>query len=66
MLAYNQEKSSNHIIFYISGLHGYWPKHNKYLKMGSKCQIFASLRTTIIIFSDLKRIICIVIAPNDL
>ena len=55
-----------------------WPKHNKCLKMGSKYQIFISLRTTIIIFSDFKRIImvkeiprngviwCIEIAPNDL
>ena len=80
MLAYNQEKSSDHDIFYISSFHGYlfWPKHNKYLKMGSKRQIFVSLRTTITIFSDLKRILkvneiprngviwCIEIAPNDL
>ena len=54
-----------------------WPKHNKCLKMGSKYQIFISLRTTIIIF-NFKRIImvkeiprngviwCIEIAPNDL
>ena len=36
MLAYNQVKSSDHIIFYISGFHGYlfWPKHNKSLNMG--------------------------------
>ena len=46
--------------------------------MGSKCQIFVSLRTTITIFSDLKCIMmakeiprngviqCIEIAPNDL
>ena len=56
----------------------FWPKHNKRLKMGSKCQIFVSLRTTITNFSDLKRIMmvkeiprngviwCIEIAPNDL
>ena len=56
----------------------FWPKHNKCPKIGSECQIFVSLRTTIIIFSDLKRIImvkenprngviwCIEIAPNDL
>ena len=34
----------------------FWPKHNKCLKLGSKCQIFASLRTRMTIFSDLKRI----------
>ena len=34
----------------------FWPKHNICLQMGSKCQIFVSLRTTITIFSDLKRI----------
>ena len=46
--------------------------------MGSKCQIFVSLRTTITIFSDLKCIMmvkeiprygviqCIEIVPNDL
>ena len=56
----------------------FWPKHNKCLKMGPKCQIFASLRTRITIFSDLKHIMmlkeiprnwvvwCITIAPNDL
>ena len=55
-----------------------WPKHNKFLKLGSKCQIFASLRTRRAIFSDLKRIMmvkeiqrngvngCFEIAPNDL
>ena len=54
------------------------PKHNKCPKMGSECQIFVSLRTTITIFSNLKRIMmvkefprneviwCIEIAPNDL
>ena len=62
MLAYNQGK----------------PKYNKCLKMGSKCQIFDSLRTRITIFSDLKHIImvteisrngvirCFEIAPNEL
>ena len=56
----------------------FWPKHNKCLKMGSKCQIFASLRTRITIFSDLKYIMmvteiprngviwCFEIAPNEL
>ena len=56
----------------------FWLKHTKCLKMGSKCQIFVSLRTTITIFSDLKRIMrvneiqnngviwCIEIAPTDL
>ena len=56
----------------------FWPKHNICLKIGSKCQIFASLRTRITIFSDLKRIMmvkayprngviwCIEIAPNNL
>ena len=46
--------------------------------MGSDCQIFASFRARIIIFSDIKHIIklkeiprngfnqCIEIAPNDL
>ena len=55
----------------------FWPKHNKSLKMGSKCQIFTSLRTRITIISDLKCIMmvkeiprngvirCIEIAPND-
>ena len=56
----------------------FWPKHNICPKIWSKCQIFVSLRTTITIFSDLKRIMivkeiprngviwCIEIAPNDL
>ena len=56
----------------------FWLKYNKCLKMGSNCQIFASLRTRITIFSDLKRnmmvkeiprngvIQYIEIAPNDL
>ena len=55
----------------------FWPKHNKCPKMGSKSQIFVSLRTIITIFSDLKRIMMvkeiprngvwfIEIAPNDL
>ena len=56
----------------------FWPEQNKCPKMGSECQISVSLRTTIIIFSDLKRIMmvkeilrngviwCIEIAPNDL
>ena len=51
----------------------FWPIDNKCPKMGSNCQIFISLRTTITIFSDLKRIIprngviwCIEIEPNDL
>ena len=56
----------------------FWPKHNKFLKLGSKCQIFASLRTRRAIFSELKRIMmvkeiqsnsvkwCFEIAPNDL
>ena len=56
----------------------FWPKHNKCLKMGSKCETFVSLRTRITIFSDLKCIMmvkeilrkgviqCIEIAPNDL
>ena len=55
----------------------FWPKPNKCLKMGSKCQIFASLRTRITIFSKLKRVMireikrnrviwCIENAPNDL
>ena len=79
MLAYNQGKFSDPIIFYISGFHGYlfWSKHSKFL-MGSKRQIFVRLRITMTIFSDLKRIMmvkeiprngvmwCIEIAPNDL
>ena len=56
----------------------FWLKHNKCLKMGLNCQIFASLRNRINVFSDLKRnmmvkeiprngvIQYIEIAPNDL
>ena len=56
----------------------FWSKHSKFSKMGSKCQIFVRLRTTISIFSTLKRIMMvkeiprngvmqsIEIAPNDL
>ena len=33
----------------------FWLKHNKCLKMGSNCQIFASLGNRINVFSDLKR-----------
>ena len=52
----------------------FWPKHNKILKMGLKCQ----LGTRITIFSDLKHIMmvteiprngviqCFEIAPNEL
>ena len=79
-VAYNKGKSSDHIIFYISGFHAYlfWPKQLKCLKMGSKCQIFASLGTKITIFSHLKHIMmvkefpsngfnrCFEIAPNEL
>ena len=43
---------------------GFWPKHNKCLKMGSNSQIFASLRTRITIFIDLKRIIMIKEIPR--
>ena len=67
-----------YFIFLVSMVTHVWPKHNKCLKMGSNCQIFASLRTRITILSDLKRITmvkeiprngviqCIEIAPNDL
>ena len=56
----------------------FWLKRNKCLKMGSNCQIFASLRNRINVFSDMKRnmmvkefprngvIQYIEIAPNDL
>ena len=56
----------------------FWPKCKKYSKMGSECQIFASLRARINIFSDMKHVIklkeiprngfnqCIEIAPSDL
>ena len=43
----------------------FWPKHNTCPKMGSKPQIFTSLRTTIIIFSDLKRIMMLKEIPRN-
>ena len=64
--------------FLVSMATLFWPELYKSLKMGSKCQIFASLRTRITIISDLKHIVmvkeiptngvirCIEIAPNDL
>ena len=67
-----------YFIFLVSMVTCFWPKHNKCLKMGSEFQIFASLRTRITIFSDLKCNImvkeiprnlviwCIEIAKNDL
>ena len=39
--------------------------YNKCPKMGSKCQIFVSLRTTITIFSDLKRIMMVKEIPRN-
>ena len=45
--------------FLVSTVTHFWPKHNKCLEMGSKCQIFTSLRTRITIFSDLYQIMVI-------
>ena len=68
----------SYFILLVSMVTGFWPKHNKCLKMGSNCQIFANLRIRITIFSDLKSIMtvkkvrrnsiiwCIEIAPNYL
>ena len=56
----------------------YWRKCNKCSIMRSKCRIFATLRATVSIFSEMKQFIklkeipsngvnrCIEIAPNDL
>ena len=82
MLRYHIIKGNLLVISYfillVSMVTGFWPKHNKCLKMVSNCQIFASLRIRIDIFSYLKRIMivkkvprnciiwCIEIAPNDL
>ena len=64
--------------FLVSMVTRFWPKCKKCSKTGSKCQIFASLRARIIIFSGMKHIIklneilrngvnrCIEIAPSDL
>ena len=64
--------------FLVSMVTLFWPELYISLRMGSKCQIFASLRTRITIISDLKHIVmvkeiptngvirCIEIAPNDL
>ena len=64
--------------FLVSMVMHFWPKCKKCSKMGSECQIFASLRARIIIFSDMKHIIklkeiprngfnrFIEIAPSDL
>ena len=41
------------------------PKLNKCLKMGSKCKIFASLRTRMTIFSDLKRVMMVIEIPRN-
>ena len=43
----------------------FWPKHNRCPKMGSKCQIFVSLRTTITMFSDLKCIMMVKEIPRN-
>ena len=49
----------SYFILLVSMVTGFWPKHNKCLKMGSNCQIFASLRIRITIFSDLKGIMIV-------
>ena len=49
----------SYFIYLVSMVTGFWPKHNKCLNMGSNCQIFASLRIRIAIFSDLKRIMIV-------
>ena len=43
----------------------FWPKCKKCSKMGSECQIFASLRARIIIFSDMKHIIKLKEIPRN-
>ena len=48
-----------YFIFLVSMVTCFWPKHNKCLKMGSEFQIFASLKTRITIFSDLKGIMMV-------
>ena len=55
----------SYFIFLVSMVTCFWPKHNKCLKMGSKCQIFASLRTRITIFSDLKCITMLIEIPRN-
>ena len=44
----------SYFIFLVFMVTCFFPKHNKCLKMGLKCQIFASSRTTMPKFSDLK------------
>ena len=68
----------SHFQFQVSMVTHFRPKCKKCSKMGSECQIFASLKSRIIIFTDMKRIIklneiprngydrCIEIAPSDL
>ena len=68
----------SYFIFLVFIVTCFFPKHNKSLKLRLKCQIFASSRTTMTIFSDLKHIMmvkeiprngviqCIEITPNDL
>ena len=43
----------------------FWPKHNKCIKMSSNCQLFASLRTRITIFSYLKHIMMVKEVPRN-
>ena len=70
---------SYHLLkFWFPWLHIFGLNIRNVLKMGSDCQIFASFRARIIIFSDIKHIIklkeiprnevnwCIKLAPNDL
>ena len=63
MLRYHIIKGNLLVISYfillVSMVTGFWPKHNKCLKMGSNCQIFASLKIRITIFSYLKRIMIV-------
>ena len=43
----------------------FWPDCKKCSKMGSECQIFASLRARIIIFNDMMRIIKLKEIPRN-
>ena len=54
-----------YFIFLVSMATYFWPKHNKCLKNGANCQIFASLRTRINVFSDLKRITMVKEIPRN-
>ena len=56
---------SCHILNFWFPWTDFWPKCKKCSKIGSECQIIASLRARMIIFSDMKRFIKLKEIPRN-